>query len=590
MMREKLITDFLTKSGWGAAKRTPVQGDASARAYERLTLGSDKAVLMNAPFAASDDPYTVTAKLAGSDPEAFICLATALTRRGFSAPCILAADMDNGLLLLEDLGADLFAQILEREPKKERKLYSSAISCLAAIYRSSFSDILNAKGANWHVRSYDSKALQAEADLFLDWYIPEFDSALSPEAKQEWHHIWAKAFTHLDAHAHGLALRDFHAENIFWLPERTATAQVGLIDFQDALFAHPSYDLVSLLEDARRDVDEHIVDDLINQFCTEAGIKDDEKFRAAYAVMGAQRNAKILGIFVRLARRDGKQHYLDMIPRVAAHFMKILNPRVFKGMNSWICNHAQSLFNHQHPKIPITTAMVMAAGHGTRMQPLTDNTCKALVEVDGKALIDHMLDRLDEAGIIRAVVNVHAFADQLEAHLKTRKSGPEIIISDEREELLETGGGVVKALPLLGHDPILICNIDAIWTEEAPVITSLINAWHPQIMDELLLLAPVENTIGYDGKGDFIAGFDLRLFRRGQNPAPYVSYVYAGVQIFKPKLAYNLKEEKFSRNKIWDISLARGKIIGHFMDGLWMHVGDPEALIKAESVLKKINK
>lgn len=586
MTREQLITTFLNKNGWGGAERAPVQGDASSRAYERLTLDGNKSVLMNAPFEPSEDKYTRTAKLAGSDLVAFICLATALTRRGFSAPRILAADMDNGLLLLEDLGADLFAQILAQEPRKERALYSEAISCLAAIYRSSFSENLNARDANWHIRSYDSKALQAEADLFLEWYIPEFDAPLTATAKAEWYKIWANAFEHLNAHAPGLALRDFHAENIFWLPERTATAKIGLIDFQDALFAHPSYDLVSLLEDARRDVDEYMVDDLIKQFCEEAGIKDDDKFRTAYAVMGAQRNAKILGIFVRLARRDSKQHYLDMIPRVARHFMKILNPRVFKGMDSWICEHAQSLFHHQQRVKPITTAMVMAAGHGTRMRPLTDNTCKALVKVGGKALIDHMLDRLGEAGITRAVVNVHTFADQLEAHLKARKTLPTIIISDEREELLETGGGVVKALPLLGDDPILICNIDAIWTEEVPVISSLINAWHPQIMDELLLLAPIENTIGYYGKGDFTTGFDLRLHRCGQNTAPYV---YAGVQIFKPKLAYNLKEEKFSRNKIWDISLGRGKIIGHFMDGLWMHVGDPDALTKAEAILDEIN-
>ena len=490
--REQLIETFLEAAGWRAAVRTPVSGDASSRSYERLTRGKEKAVLMNAPFEPNNDPYTTKAKLAGSDPHAFICLATALTRRGFSAPHILSADMDNGLLLLEDLGADLFAQVLKREPRKERELYSEAVSCLAAIYRSSFANNIQARDANWHIRTYDAEALQAEADLFLDWYIPEFDTPLNETAKAEWRAIWAQAYTHLDAHAPGLALRDFHAENIFWLPERTATGEIGLIDFQDALFAHPSYDLVSLLEDARRDVDEHMVDGLIHQFCEESGIPDDDKFRAAYAVMGAQRNAKILGIFVRLARRDGKQHYLDMIPRVAAHFARDLSHPVFEPMRAWILDHAQSLSNHLHPAPkPITTAMVMAAGHGTRMRPLTDNTCKALVKVGGKALIDHILDRLDAAGITRAIVNVHAFADQLEAHLKTRKSGPEILISDERAELLETGGGVVKALPLLGHDPILICNIDAIWTEHKSVLSKLMQAWHPQSMDELLLLSPI---------------------------------------------------------------------------------------------------
>jgi len=582
VVRELLIADFLQANGWGDAKRAPVQGDASTRAYERLTRGGERAVLMNAPYIPSHDPYITTAKLAGSNPEAFICLATELTRRGFSAPRILAADMDNGLLLLEDLGADLFAQVLMHEPQKERQLYQEAISCLAALYRSSFPDNMATRKAQWHVGSYDVSALQAEADLFLDWYIPEFDAPLSEKARQEWSAIWANLFPVLSTQPAGLALRDFHAENIFWLPDRDGTANVGLIDFQDALFAHPAYDLVSLLEDARRDVDPHIVNDLIAQFCQEAGIEDDENFRTAYAVMGAQRNAKILGIFVRLARRDGKEHYLDMIPRVAAHFVEDISHPALAELRTWICNYAQSMFDHKFSTKMITTAMVMAAGHGTRMRPLTDNTCKALVKVGGKALIDHMLDRLHEAGITRAVVNVHAFADKLEAHLKARTTGPEIIISDERAELLETGGGVVKALPLLGSDPILICNIDAVWREDTPTLKDMMQFWDAQTMDELLLLAPIENTIGYHGKGDFVSGFDLHIYRRRQDTAPYV---YAGVQIFKPSLAHDFPLEKFSRNKIWDATLARSKAFGFPMHGLWLHVGDPEALAEAEAAL-----
>lgn len=233
---------------------------------------------------------------------------------------------------------------------------------------------------------------------------------------------------------------------------------------------------------------------------------------------------------------------------------------------------------------PIKTAMVMAAGHGTRMRPLTDNTCKALVEVGGKALIDHMLDRLHVAGITRAVVNVHAFADQLEAHLNTRETGPEITISDERAELLETGGGVVKALPILGSDPILICNIDAIWTEFAPVLKGLCEAWDARTMDELLLLARREATLGYNGHGDFDQAIDGQIRRRRGESA---SYVYAGVQVFKPELAQGFKLEKFSRNLIWDETLKRKKIYGHKMDGFWMHVGDPLALKAAEAVLRE---
>lgn len=592
--REKDIVNFLTAKGWGRARRDPVAGDASSRRYERLTMGLEKAVLMDAPLAAEGPAcpigastndrialgYNAMARLAGPDPAAFVCLARELTRRGFSAPRILGADLEKGLILLEDLGDDLFATVLEKHPEREQELYQNAVSCLAAIYRSSFNPEIAHQNARWTVQDYDPVALQAEADLFLDWYAPAFDGGINNAAKADWTALWTKAFVRLDAHASGLALRDFHAENIFTLPEREGPANVGLIDFQDALFAHPSYDLVSLLEDARRDVDPTIVPALITQFCEQAGVEEDDTFHAAYAVQAAQRNAKILGIFVRLAKRDGKEKYLDLIPRVAAHFLNDISHPVMADIGRWIGEHTPSLLKYRPT---ITTAMVMAAGHGTRMRPLTDNTCKALVKVEGKALIDHMLDRLNAVGITHAIVNVHAFADQVEAHLRARTTGPKITISDEREELLETGGGLVKALPMLGSSPILICNIDAVWTEEKPVLHSLIAAWNPSVMDELFLLAEIEQTLGYHGKGDFEIAANKQLVRRRGDAAPYV---YAGVQIFKPELASGYRQEKFSRNKIWDESLKRGKAFGHVMQGYWMHVGDPDAREAAQVVLK----
>lgn len=232
----------------------------------------------------------------------------------------------------------------------------------------------------------------------------------------------------------------------------------------------------------------------------------------------------------------------------------------------------------------IETAMVMAAGHGTRMLSLTDNRSKAMVEVAGRPLIDHMLDRLDEAGVKRAVVNVHAHADHLEDHLRARKKGPEIVISDERDVLLETGGGVVKALPLLGKDPVLICNIDAIWMEYSPVIPALFEAWDPDEMSDLLLLAPKPRTLGYPGVGDFDMDRNGRLsWRTGEK----AFWVYAGVQIFKPELARGYPIEKFSRTKIWQTSIDRGRMFGLPIPGYWMHVGDPETVKAAEEVLAK---
>lgn len=236
----------------------------------------------------------------------------------------------------------------------------------------------------------------------------------------------------------------------------------------------------------------------------------------------------------------------------------------------------------------IKTAMVLAAGHGTRMQPLTNDRAKAMVEVGGKPLIDHMLDRLEEAEIERAVVNVHAHADHLEAHLKSYSGGLEIIISDERDELLETGGGVVKALPLLGDDPVLICNIDAIWQESgAPVIPSLMARWNPILMDDLLLLAQMERTLGYDGQGDFLFQHNGRLDWRGERES--APYIYAGVQIMKLDHIREEAQVPFTRKKIWYRTVAEDTAYGHVMDGFWMHVGDPQARNEAEAILRSGN-
>ena len=230
----------------------------------------------------------------------------------------------------------------------------------------------------------------------------------------------------------------------------------------------------------------------------------------------------------------------------------------------------------------IKTAMVMAAGHGTRMRPLTNDRSKAMVELGGRPLIDHMLDRLEEAGVWHVIVNVHAHADHLEAHLKARSSGPEIIISDERDSLLETGGGVVKALPLLGEGPILICNIDVVWIEFAPVIQALFDIWNTDEMDDLMLLAPKPHTLGYPGMGDFDMDHDGRLSWRSEDTA---FWIYAGVQIFKPTLANGYPEAKFPRTEIWKKSFERRRIFGLPIPGFWMHVGDLDTLKAAEAVL-----
>jgi MurNAc alpha-1-phosphate uridylyltransferase len=230
--------------------------------------------------------------------------------------------------------------------------------------------------------------------------------------------------------------------------------------------------------------------------------------------------------------------------------------------------------------------MVLAAGLGTRMRPLTDDKPKALVEVGGKPLIDHMLDRLAAAGARRAVVNVHYFADRLEAHLARRVS-PAIAISDEREQLLETGGGVKRALPLLGSAPVWVANIDSVWIEHGvSALDALAAAWDPARMDVLLLLAPVAGSSGFHDSGDVFLEADGRLrFKAADEAAPLV---YVGVHIAKPQIVEDGPDGPFSLTAIWRELAKAGRIFGASPPGLWMHVGDPQALAAAEARLSQV--
>lgn len=238
----------------------------------------------------------------------------------------------------------------------------------------------------------------------------------------------------------------------------------------------------------------------------------------------------------------------------------------------------------------IATAMVMAAGLGTRMRPLTDDRPKALVAVDGRALIDHMLDRLAAAGVTRAVVNVHHFADRLEAHLTARGGAPAVTVSDERSRLLETGGGLVKALPRLGSEPIIVANSDPIWHEDPgarSAMDTLKTAWASGDMDALFLLARCDRALGYHGRGDFVMDAEGRIERRGDRDA--APFVYAGVQILNPAIARSFPEEPFSLNMIWDTALVAGRAYGVVLHGEWMHVGDPAARDAAEARLRALD-
>ncbi len=225
-------------------------------------------------------------------------------------------------------------------------------------------------------------------------------------------------------------------------------------------------------------------------------------------------------------------------------------------------------------------AMILAAGMGKRMRPVTVTTPKALIEIGGRALIDRALDRLERAGVERAVVNVHYLAQLVRVHVG-RRSSPEILISDETERLLNTGGGVVKALPLLGDEPFYLLNADSCWVEGArPNLEWLANAWRDESMDALLMLASTVHAVGYSGRGDFQMDPAGRLIRRPERAV--APFAYAGAAILHPRLFAGRTAEPFSLNDVFDEALEAGRLFGMRMDGLWLHVGTPEAIGEAE--------
>ncbi|HMN85873.1 MAG TPA: nucleotidyltransferase family protein [Bauldia sp.] len=227
--------------------------------------------------------------------------------------------------------------------------------------------------------------------------------------------------------------------------------------------------------------------------------------------------------------------------------------------------------------------MVLAAGIGKRMRPLSATVPKPLIEVAGRALIDHALDRLATAGVDRAVVNVHYLADLVQAHVRWRKR-PEVVVSDERKALLDTGGGIAKALPLLGEDAFYLLNSDSFWIEGArPNLDWLASAWNDETMDGLLLLAPTVRAVGYSGRGDFRLDTSGRLTRRTEREV--VPFAYSGAAILPPRLFADAPAGAFSLNLLFDRAIEAGRLHGVRMDGLWLHVGTPDAIGWAEMTI-----
>ncbi|PZX18990.1 hypothetical protein LX81_00684 [Palleronia aestuarii] len=299
--RAAALDTFLAQAGWGATRRHPLAGDASRRRYLRLARGPETAILMDA------DPAN------GEDIAPFRRVRDHLSGVGISVPAEIAADPEHGFLLMEDLGDGLFVTLLDRDPHMETDLYAAATDALAHLQRDA--------PPHW-AKSYDAPAMAAAIRLARDWYL-----AGLRVSETDWTALELVLEADLAAAADDsivLLHRDYHVQNLVWLPEREGIARVGMLDFQDALAGHPAYDLVSLLQDARRDVPQAVEREMIRRFAARTG-RDPEPFARAYAVQGAQRQLRLLGIFAKLAAEQGKTGYLELLPRVWGYLLRDLD-------------------------------------------------------------------------------------------------------------------------------------------------------------------------------------------------------------------------------------------------------------------------
>jgi aminoglycoside/choline kinase family phosphotransferase len=327
--RNAEIAAFLGSAGWRPEAARPLAGDASNRRYLRLgpDQGRQMAVLMDAPPSR------------GEDVRSFVAMTHWLRQHGFSAPAIAAADTKRGFLVLEDLGDDLYTSLLGKAPERESALYSVAVDLLAELAAIPAPATLGPEDCRVDLAPYDAAVLAREAALIREWWMPAAGADCSAELAAEFDALVATATAAFEPARGVVVLRDYHAENLIWLPGRTGKARVGLLDYQDALAGHAAYDLVSLLEDARRDTSTDLREAMLARYLGCWPAQDAEEFRAAYAALGAQRNLKIVGIFARLAIRDGKPRYLELIPRVWGHLMRDLSHPGLAPLAAWVVRH-----------------------------------------------------------------------------------------------------------------------------------------------------------------------------------------------------------------------------------------------------------
>jgi aminoglycoside/choline kinase family phosphotransferase/choline kinase len=521
---------------------TIASDDASFRRYFRIERD-------NASFIAMDAPPSK------ENCEPFIRIAKHLITGGVHAPKIIEANLDQGFLLLEDLGNQTFLNAQQKNFNIQH--YKNAIDVLINIQS------LETDSAN--IPSYDHALLTTEMQLLIDWYLP----ALSNEQHTQLQTIFDLLSDNALSTDQVFVHRDYHARNLMLV----ANNELGVIDFQDAVIGSNTYDLVSLLKDAYFELSPADLHTLLQYYYTQAKVNTPFRdFEKQFDLMGLQRHLKVLGIFKRLSVRDGKHQYLADIPLVAKYTLAVAN----KYPELELLSSIIELANQQ------THAMILAAGRGERMMPLTKNTPKPLIKVKGIALIEHSINALKQAKITNIVINTSYLGEQLGAHLGDGSNfGVHITYSNESNGALETAGGIIKALPLLapninslgglGNKPFIVINSDVLCNYDLSKLTLPVGS----LAHLILIDNPPHNP-----NGDFSLVNNHQVINaHGQ------TYTFSGIGIYHPDLfkSHLGVKQKLPLYPLLKEAVASGQLSGEHYNGYWQDVGTPERLKQANN-------
>ena len=541
-----------------------INTDASTRKYYRLSLNNGKTLIVL-------DDETRCCKT----PE-FVELSTFLNSNNVYVPKVIAKDIKNGILLLEDLGSSSMRDMLSLEPSKEKELYISAADAIAKI--------ANIKKRPDCVKDFSLKTIMNDIQLFTDWYFPMAAGHPLPQpAKSEFMHIFETLASMAFKVPNRLVLWDYHIDNIMFPPH---TKDCAIIDFQDAMWGPLTYDIMSLLAADRRLVSAQIISQTKDAFFKHLSNINREDFEDSFAFLSLFRHLRVLGRFTTLSMVNKKEKYLQYIPQLWQMLDQVLLYPKLLPIKQWLEKYMPSDIRSLPHRKPISSAILLAAGRGSRMQNITDNLPKPLVKVGDKCLIDYNFERLQNANIDNIVINLCYKGNMIKEHLSQKYPHSSIAYSMEKEAL-ETGGGIKKALPLLSDSAFFACNSDVFFIDRAykPVLWKMMDEWDELKYDILLLLQNTDDICG-DKSGDYRVNAQNKPERNVAKQATGFPYMFAGISIVSKKIFDGISQEKFSLRDLFDKAQSQDRLGFVINDAEFFHIGTPQALTSAQT---KIN-